>query len=99
MKPEAGPCFAMFKNWHYDSESTSCKEFTYGGCSGNENRFDTKEECEKTCNLSPPPISEDLKIRPFSWPVPKPRKALLCKSTLIQRLFNAFSLASFQHLI
>jgi len=86
MKPESGPCFAMFKNWYFDSETTmSCKEFTYGGCSGNENRFDSKKECEKMCTPPSvlPAISEPLIPRPgFRWPVPKPRKALLCKSIL-----------------
>lgn len=28
-----------------------CKEFNYGGCGGNENRFTKKEDCEQTCEV------------------------------------------------
>lgn len=35
--------------WYYDSETKSCARFWYGGCGGNENRFNTQKECEKVC--------------------------------------------------
>jgi len=50
MSPEAGPCFALFRRWHYDVTTGSCKKFDYGGCQGNPNRFVKKEVCENTCN-------------------------------------------------
>ena len=27
-----------------------CEEFIYGGCGGNENNFETLEECNQQCN-------------------------------------------------
>lgn len=42
-------CFAMQEKWYHNDESKQCEQFVYGGCGGNRNRFDTKEECEKRC--------------------------------------------------
>ncbi|CAJ0945064.1 unnamed protein product, partial [Mesorhabditis belari] len=42
-------CLAYFPMWFYDKENNECKKFIYGGCGGNENRFGSKEECEKIC--------------------------------------------------
>lgn len=47
---ETGPCEAAFEAWTYDSDRRACVTFTYGGCEGNENRFETEEECNASCN-------------------------------------------------
>ena len=44
-----GPCRGSFKRWFYETSTKTCKEFVYGGCRGNDNRFNTKEECEGLC--------------------------------------------------
>ena len=44
-----GPCRGNFKRWFYEAATKTCKEFTYGGCQGNDNRFNTREECEGEC--------------------------------------------------
>nr|WHN38861.1 serine protease inhibitor Kunitz type 1 [Andraca theae] len=44
-----GPCLGYIKMYAYDSAAGGCTEFIYGGCQGNENRFDTMEECKKIC--------------------------------------------------
>lgn len=49
MKAEDGPCKAMIRSYYFNMNSHQCEEFIYGGCRGNENRFDTLEECRKTC--------------------------------------------------
>ncbi|VDM26369.1 unnamed protein product, partial [Hydatigera taeniaeformis] len=46
---ESGPCMAYFKVWGFNSATGQCENFVYGGCGGNGNRFDEKEECERVC--------------------------------------------------
>ncbi|XP_059225135.1 male accessory gland serine protease inhibitor-like [Stomoxys calcitrans] len=35
--------------WWYDRSSNSCKEFSYHGCGGNQNRWCSKAACENRC--------------------------------------------------
>ena len=46
---ETGPCRGYFPRWYYSREDNACKQFIYGGCDGNQNRFDNREECEAKC--------------------------------------------------
>ena len=40
---------AAFPRWFYNSTSQRCESFTYGGCEGNANQFETRELCENAC--------------------------------------------------
>uniref|UniRef100_A0A914VV22 BPTI/Kunitz inhibitor domain-containing protein n=1 Tax=Plectus sambesii TaxID=2011161 RepID=A0A914VV22_9BILA len=60
----AGSCTRRFIRFYYDREHRECRRFEYGGCEGNANNFDTKEDCEQMCDkvlpcpsvrLAPPP--------------------------------------------
>ena len=43
-------CFClMFIIRYFDNAEKRCMPFYYGGCEGNDNRFDTFEECQKSC--------------------------------------------------
>ncbi|XP_015589222.1 papilin isoform X3 [Cephus cinctus] len=46
---DSGPCRGAFAKFFYDSAIRGCREFTYGGCDGNANRFSTVSECESIC--------------------------------------------------
>ena len=49
MTADRGPCIGRFKKWTYDEDAHECKEFTFGGCEGNGNRFSSQQECEAVC--------------------------------------------------
>lgn len=49
LPPEVGPCRARIPSFYYDRYTQSCRQFTYGGCEGNANNFDSPEACEEAC--------------------------------------------------
>ncbi|XP_052009448.1 kunitz-type protease inhibitor 1-like [Xyrauchen texanus] len=48
--PLTGPCRASFSNWYYNPYERRCNRFTFGGCDGNNNRFETEDQCMKLCS-------------------------------------------------
>ncbi|XP_026534802.1 collagen alpha-3(VI) chain [Notechis scutatus] len=49
LKKKDGPCRKFVLKWYFDPKTASCARFWYGGCDGNENRFDTQKDCENVC--------------------------------------------------
>eukprot|EP01084_Bolivina_argentea_P300756 518683_1 len=49
LSSDAGPCEAIMPRYHYDSNTQQCEAFTYGGCEGNANNFETLSDCHATC--------------------------------------------------
>ncbi|KAM9342262.1 collagen, type XXVIII, alpha 2a [Pholidichthys leucotaenia] len=46
-----GTCRNYVIRWYYDKQANACAQFWYGGCGGNDNRFETEDECKTTCVL------------------------------------------------
>ncbi|MBN3319092.1 SPIT2 inhibitor, partial [Atractosteus spatula] len=45
-----GPCRASFPRFYYSVANQTCLPFTYGGCEGNANNYETMEQCEAACS-------------------------------------------------
>ncbi|KAF4104058.1 kunitz-type protease inhibitor 2 isoform X2 [Onychostoma macrolepis] len=54
-----GNCRAAFPRFYYDVTNQTCKQFIYGGCGGNDNNFNSQEECEASCNGVTVAVPED----------------------------------------
>lgn len=48
---DAGPCAEYALRWYFDSERDGgrCAPFWYGGCQGNQNNYESLQECENVC--------------------------------------------------
>ncbi|GFT40769.1 hypothetical protein NPIL_676141 [Nephila pilipes] len=44
-----GPCKRAYTRYFYNKHTNECEEFIYGGCYGNDNNFNSKEDCEAVC--------------------------------------------------
>ncbi|CAH8455255.1 unnamed protein product [Schistosoma turkestanicum] len=47
---DPGPCTSFQTRYFYDSTTSKCRVFLYGGCLGNFNRFLSRKECELACS-------------------------------------------------
>ncbi|XP_060068958.1 papilin-like isoform X3 [Ylistrum balloti] len=50
LKKDRGPCYEFGAKWYYDSVRKDCYQFWYGGCDGNSNRFESREDCQTECS-------------------------------------------------
>ncbi|XP_017550801.1 amyloid beta (A4) precursor protein b isoform X1 [Pygocentrus nattereri] len=47
-----GPCRAKLPRWYFVEEMGRCAPFTFGGCGGNRNNFESEEYCMAVCSSS-----------------------------------------------
>uniref|UniRef100_A0A8C4SYA1 BPTI/Kunitz inhibitor domain-containing protein n=1 Tax=Erpetoichthys calabaricus TaxID=27687 RepID=A0A8C4SYA1_ERPCA len=57
-------CGNYSQRWYYNKAINACALFWYGGCDGNENRFNTENECLHACSAARK--SFRTSSRPFS---------------------------------
>ncbi len=50
LAPDRGNCDGAITRWAFNAATGQCETFSHGGCEdGNDNRFETEEECMATC--------------------------------------------------
>ena len=49
VKAELGPCKHYVHKWAFNKTEGKCNTFIYGGCLGNDNRFNSELECLHVC--------------------------------------------------
>jgi len=54
LEPDPGPCLASMRRFAFDATTGLCLPFTYGGCDGNANNFESAETCYTSCGVGPP---------------------------------------------
>uniref|UniRef100_A0A672QXF1 Amyloid-beta A4 protein n=1 Tax=Sinocyclocheilus grahami TaxID=75366 RepID=A0A672QXF1_SINGR len=50
--PRSGPCHAKLSRWYFVAQTGRCAPFTFGGCGGNRNNFESEEYCMAVCSSS-----------------------------------------------
>jgi hypothetical protein len=78
---EVGDCDAAIPVYFHNPMTERCEPRVYGGCGGNENRFESFTECEVACDVvSTAPACEVSGITyPDGWsPVPDPTSCNSC---------------------
>ena len=49
---DVGPCrSSSFPRWYFDAHKGMCIPFNYGGCRGNRDNFERREDCVNTCEI------------------------------------------------
>ncbi|GCB78354.1 hypothetical protein scyTo_0019396 [Scyliorhinus torazame] len=46
---KVGNCRAAFPRWYFDTRTQTCTKFTYGGCKGNANNYESEHDCIAAC--------------------------------------------------
>jgi len=49
LEKDAGSCHGHTERWYFDTQSGTCRAFSYTGCFGNRNNFAGKQQCEEAC--------------------------------------------------
>ena len=63
---DSGPCSMFMQRYFYDAEAGYCKPFSYGGCEGNRNRFQTLELCTQECGRDVVEVQAEVEEGRFS---------------------------------
>ena len=49
LQADIGSCNGSITHWYFNKEEEKCEQFTYSGCDGNRNNFETINDCLHSC--------------------------------------------------
>ncbi|XP_078093726.1 tissue factor pathway inhibitor 2-like [Mustelus asterias] len=78
LEADVGPCRGLFTKYFYNFTTQQCEDFVFGGCYGNDNKFNDIKTCQKECK----PIS----VMPSFCGKPKDRGS--CEADILRFYFN-----------
>ncbi|XP_026727725.1 kunitz-type U19-barytoxin-Tl1a-like [Trichoplusia ni] len=64
-QPEFGDCNSYYPMYYFDISERRCKGFSYSGCGGNRNRFQTPIACKAVCSEAVPYPKHYLFMKDF----------------------------------
>ncbi|CAK8694843.1 thrombin inhibitor hemalin-like [Clavelina lepadiformis] len=79
---DIGNCDGIFPRWYFNTTTSQCQIFEYGGCGGNANNFLTLEQCKDKCSDLRLSFNPDCNQCPDSGP---------CEAAIKKWFFNAFT--------
>jgi len=50
LEMDVGNCSDQIERWYFDNRTGLCQTFTYSGCGGNANNFNSTAYCYHACN-------------------------------------------------
>lgn len=62
LKKDTGDGNGSEKRWYFNESKCKCKSFTYKGTGGNENNFESKNDCEEFCSAFRPPGKRESQV-------------------------------------
>ena len=65
---EVGDCDAAIPVWWHDASTGRCEQQIYGGCGGNDNRFETFEACQARCGHAGSPDDVACRVDGETYP-------------------------------
>ena len=80
---ETGPCRARKTRYFYDVSIGDCRQFTYGGCNGNANRFLTIDNCRNVCRGVDHVPAETTQLTTKQWKIAKHDKITTAITTTV----------------
>ncbi|MEE6489877.1 hypothetical protein FKM82_015709 [Ascaphus truei] len=97
LKQDGGSCKASLERFYFNIYTRKCEHFEYGGCGGNENNFETKEECREKCVIKEPSLEDPPKKGRKKIPQGMPEFCLqeedpgICRGYLSRYFYNRMS--------
>ncbi|KAK6631049.1 hypothetical protein RUM44_003221 [Polyplax serrata] len=74
--PDSGSCQSFVHKWFFNRQIERCETFVYGGCEGNQNRFDSEYECKLSCLNESHTSLPTFVLKKLGWDLSKSKETI-----------------------